>query len=313
MVHSQWHSYPLSPQGRIGSASARHPKAAFHNRTNRLVASQDSAHPLKGRFMPMVSIVTPVFNAARWLPETLSTVCSQTFTDWEQILVDDGSTDASRDLMEAAAAEDPRFRILQTRGREGPSAARNLALDAARGRFIAFLDADDLWHPEKLARSVEWMATHGYGFIYHDYRHMSHDGALVGPLITGPEVLDFRTLHTRRGHGGCLSIVLDREQVLGFHFPHRFRYTHEDFCGWLSIIQKGICGHRLPVDLGYYRLSANSRSANKRKSIMDTWKIYREFSKLSLLRAALWWTIYIWNSFWLYRHARPRLARMPAS
>jgi glycosyltransferase involved in cell wall biosynthesis len=266
------------------------------------------AHPLKGRFMPQVSIVTPVYNAARWLPETLATVRAQTFTDWEHILVDDGSTDASRDLMEAAAAVDPRIRVLQTAGRAGPSAARNLALDAARGRFIAFLDADDLWSLEKLARSVEWMTTHAYGFIYHDYRHMSRDGALVGSLISGPEVLDFRILHTRRGHGGCLSVVIDREQVPGFRFPDRFRYTHEDFCGWLSIIERGINGHRLPLDLGRYRLSANSRSANKRKSVMDTWRIYREFSKLPVLRAALWWTIYVWNSFWLYQRARPRRA-----
>jgi glycosyltransferase involved in cell wall biosynthesis len=258
--------------------------------------------------MPLVSIVTPVYNAARWLPETLDTVRAQTLTDWEHILVDDGSTDNSLEIIEAAAAEDPRFRVLQSAGREGPSAARNMALDAARGRFIAFLDADDLWHPEKLARAVDWMTTHNYGFIYHDYRHMSHDGCLVGSLITGPEVLDFRTLHTRRGHGGCLSIVLDRQRVHGFHFPFGFRYTHEDFCGWLSIIQRGINGYRLPYDLGRYRLSANSRSANKLKSVSDTWIIYREFSKLSRFRAAFWWTIYIWNSFWLYRHARPRIA-----
>lgn len=256
--------------------------------------------------MPLVSIITPVYNAARWLPETVAAVRAQTLTDWEQILVDDGSTDASRELIEAAAAEDPRFRLLRTSGREGPAIARNLALDAARGRFIAFLDADDLWHPEKLARSVEWMTTHGYGFIYHDYRHMSSDGALVGPLITGPEVLNFRTLHTRRGHGGCLSIVIDRERVPGFHFPSGYKQTHEDFIGWLSIIQQGENGHRLPVDLGRYRLSAHSRSANKRRAIADTWRIYRNFSKLPFMHAALWWTIYVWNSFWLYRYARPR-------
>jgi glycosyltransferase involved in cell wall biosynthesis len=266
-------------------------------------------YPLKGCFMPLVSIITPVYNAARWLPETFATVRAQTLTDWEQILVDDGSTDASRELIEAAAAEDPRFRSLGTSGREGPSAARNLGLNAARGRFVAFLDADDLWLPEKLARSVEWMTTHGYGFIYHDYRHMSHDSAHVGPLITGPEVLDFRTLHTRRGTGGCLSIVIDRELVPGFHFPNGYRYTHEDFIAWMSIIQGGENGHRLPVDLGRYRLSAHSRSSNKRRAIIDTWRIYREYSKLPLTRAALWWTLYIWHSFWLYRRACPRLRR----
>jgi glycosyltransferase involved in cell wall biosynthesis len=260
----------------------------------------------KGCSMPLVSIVTPVYNAAKWLPETLASVRAQTLTDWEQILVDDGSTDGSLAIIEAVAAEDPRFRGLRTSGRKGPAVARNMALDAARGRFIAFLDADDLWHPEKLARSVDWMTTHGYGFIYHDYRHMSHDGALVGPLITGPEVLDFRTLHTRRGHGGCLSIVIDRERVPGFRFPIEHRYINEDFIGWMSIIRQGENGHRLPADLGRYRLSAHSRSANKRRAVVDTWRIYREFSKLPLMHAALWWTIYIWNSFWLYRYARPR-------
>src|ERR1035437_7709292 len=206
--------------------------------------------------MPLVSIVTPVYNAARWLPETLDTVRAQTLTDWEQILVDDGSTDGSRELIEAAAAADPRFRSLRTSGREGPSAARNLALDAARGRFIAFLDADDLWLPEKLARSVDWMTTHGYGFIYHDYRHMSHDSALVGPLITGPEVLDFRTLHTRRGTGGCLSMVIDRERVPGFRFPEGHRNINEDFIAWLSIINREEMGRRLLRVLGVSRLSA---------------------------------------------------------
>jgi hypothetical protein len=150
------------------------------------------------------------------------------------------------------------------------------------------------------------MTTHGYGFIYHDYRHMSHDGARVGALITGPEVLDLRTLHTRRGTGGCLSIVIDRERIPGFHFPNNFRYINEDFCGWLSIIQQGQPGHRLPADLGRYRLSVHSRSSSKRRAVIDAWKIYREFSKLPPMRAVVWWTQYIWNSFWLYRRARPR-------
>jgi glycosyltransferase involved in cell wall biosynthesis len=256
--------------------------------------------------MPLVSIVTPVYNAARWLPETLAAVRAQTHTNWEHIVVDDGSTDGSVDLIEAAIAEDPRLRLLRTSGRQGPSVARNLALDAARGRFVAFLDADDLWLPEKLSRAVEWMTTHGYGFIYHDYRHMSQDGRHQGALITGPETLDLHTLHTRRGTGGCLSVVIDRDRVPAFRFPHHFRYIHEDFCGWLSIIQGGVNGHRLPADLGRYRLSANSRSANKLKGVIHTWRIYREFSRLSWMRAASWWTQYVWNSFWLYEHSRPR-------
>lgn len=255
--------------------------------------------------MPLVSIITPVYNAARWLPETLATVRAQTLSAWEHILVDDGSSDESAAIAQAAAAVDPRFQFLRMARNGGPSAARNLALEIARGRFIAFLDADDLWLPEKLACSVEWMSAHGYGFIYHDYRHISYDGARMGALITGPEELNLRTLHTRRGVG-CLSVVLDSMLIDGFRFPYAGRYLHEDYCAWLALIQRGYIGHRLPVDLGRYRLSAKSRSANKLTAATQTWRIYREASKLPLLRAALWWLQYAWHGFWLHHRARPR-------
>jgi glycosyltransferase involved in cell wall biosynthesis len=255
--------------------------------------------------MPLVSIITPVYNAARWLPETLATVQSQTFADWEHILVDDCSTDESSLIAQEAAAVDPRIRLIRSLNKQGPSAARNRALEAARGRYIAFLDADDIWHPEKLERSVEWLESNGYAFIYHDYRHLSNDGRLVGDLITGPQILNMRTLHTRRGTGGCLSMVLDRQQLPSFHFPRNFRYTHEDFCGWLSILQMGHVGHRLPFDLGRYRLTVNSRSSNKLTAIKNTWILYREYSKLSLVRAALWWTQYVCSCLLLYLRARP--------
>jgi teichuronic acid biosynthesis glycosyltransferase TuaG len=255
--------------------------------------------------MPLVSIITPFYNAARWLPETLAAVRAQTLTDWEQVLVDDGSTDESAAMVEAAICEDSRFRLLRKPIKCGPSAARSLAVAAARGRYIAFLDADDLWLPEKLARSVEWMTEHGYGFIYHDYRHISHDGSRVGGLVKGPEELNLHTLHTRRGTG-CLSVVIDRERIPEFRIPERCRYLHEDFCIWLSLIEQGHRGHRLPTDLGRYRVSEQSRSANKLIAAAQAWKIYREASKLPPMLAALWWMQYAWNGFWLHRAARPR-------
>lgn len=256
--------------------------------------------------MPQVSIITPVYNAADWLPETLAAVRAQTLTDWEHILVDDKSSDHSAAIVEAAAAEDPRFHLLRMTRNVGPSAARNLALDVARGRYIALLDADDLWLPEKLARSVEWMTAHNYGFIYHDYRHISRDGSRMGALISGPDELNLHTLHTRRGTGGCLSVVIDRKRIPNFHFPNPCKYLHEDFCAWLSLIQQGHTGHRLPMDLGRYRISEGSRSANKFEAATQSWKIYREASKLPPMLAANWWMQYAWNGFWLHRSARPQ-------
>jgi glycosyltransferase involved in cell wall biosynthesis len=254
--------------------------------------------------MPLVSIITPVYNAANSLPETLESVCAQTLTDWEQILVDDGSTDNSREIVEAAVAKDPRFRLLRTPRNGGPAEARNMALAAARGRYVAFLDADDLWMPEKLAHCVEWMTTKGYAFIYHDYRHMSHDGLHVGQVVHGPDTLTVKSQHTHRGTG-CLTIVLDSAQIPEIRFPPVAPYHAEDFCLWAKLIQQGYIGHRFPSDLARYRLSPRGRSANKLESAIKMWHLYREISKISFARAVYWWVQYVWNAFKLHLNARP--------
>lgn len=255
--------------------------------------------------MPLVSIITPGYNAARWLPETLASVQAQIFTDWEHIFVDDGSKDNSIALINAASLQDPRIRLLHTPKNSGPAVARNVGIDAANGRFIAFLDADDLWTPEKLACTIPWMLANGYDFIYHDYRHMSHDGTRTGRLVHGPDQLTLQTLHTHRGYGGCMSIVIDRQQIPHLRFPPVEPHHAEDFCLWSQLIRDGHVGHRLPVDLGRYRLSPKSRSSNKLGSALNAWYIYRNYSKLSRGRCALWWAQYVWSTFWLYRFSRP--------
>jgi glycosyltransferase involved in cell wall biosynthesis len=255
--------------------------------------------------MPLVSIITPVYNAARWLTETLDSVRSQTLTDWEHILVDDGSTDNSGSIVEAAVREDSRFHLLRTAHNEGPAKARNIGLESARGRFIAFLDADDLWLPEKLSRCVGYMTKRGFAFIYHDYRHISHDGSRTGKLVTGPNELNIRTLHTRRGTG-CLTVVIDRQMTHEFRFPPIAPYHAEDFCLWAMLIREGHIGHRFPADLARYRLSSCSRSANKLCSAVNVWHLYRDISQLSLPVAASWWVQYAWSGFWLHRRAVPR-------
>jgi teichuronic acid biosynthesis glycosyltransferase TuaG len=256
-------------------------------------------------FAPPVSIITPVYNAARWLPATHESVRAQTLSDWEHIFVDDGSTDESASIIRSAAAADPRIRLLNTPCQGGPAAARNLALENARGRYVAFLDADDLWLPEKLECCLDWMRAHDSSFVYHDYRHMSADGLRLGAVITGAEELNLRTLHTRRGHG-CLSMVFDRERVGDLRFPTGSRAKHEDFLAWLRIIEQGHTGHRVPRDLGRYRLYDASRNANKLHAVYDTWLVYRNESKLPLPRAISWWTLYVWNTFRMYRDARPQ-------
>ena len=192
---TDWQNQEASPKGRIVSVS-------FHHHAYKLAA---------GCQRP-------------WLP-----LRAQTFTDWEHILVDDGSTDGSLAIGDLAVAQDERFRSLPTSHKGCLAVLRNLALDVARGRYIAFIDADDLWLPEKLARSVDWMATHGHGFIYHDYRRFFRaDGGVVGSL---PARRDRDCVFSI--HAG-VSIVwvwsIDRELIPEFRFHEGlYPYHHEDF------------------------------------------------------------------------------------
>lgn len=256
--------------------------------------------------MPLVSIITPVYNAAQWLPETISSVQAQTLADWELILVDDCSTDESVAIAESMAAEDKRIKTLRMPHNSGPAAARQKALEFSNSRFITFLDADDLFLPDKLACSVKFMTEHNYGFIYHDFRYMSFDGSYVGTVVHGPEELNWHNLHTHRGVS-VFAVMIDRQKILNFHiYPGFFNYLHQDFIMWLRLIQDGNIGHRLPADLGRYRLLHNSLNVNKVTSAIHVWRIYRDISNLPFLCAAYWWVQYAWNSVWQRKYSYPK-------
>jgi teichuronic acid biosynthesis glycosyltransferase TuaG len=255
--------------------------------------------------LPLVSIITPLYCASKWLDDLFQTVDAQTLKSFELILVDDASPVEDYRIVEERVKSRTNTSLYRLAENAGPAKARNLGLDKAKGRFIAFLDADDLWQPQKLAEQTQFMLSNKTGFCFHDYRHMSPDGKLVGERICGPEILDFRTHHIRRGTGGCLSVMLDTTIVQGFRFPDIARHLPEDYLAWLEVIKCGHNGVRLAMDLGRYRVSANSRSGNKLAQAQSVWRIYRNVERLPLLTTALWWTQYSVNSVLMYRGARP--------
>jgi teichuronic acid biosynthesis glycosyltransferase TuaG len=260
--------------------------------------------------MPLVSVITPIYNAARWLPEAIASVQAQTLTDWEHILVDDGSEDDSVAIVERAMAGDARLRLLRMPRNGGPAAARNLALSNTQGRFIAFLDADDLWRPEKLHRCVEFMKVHRREFIYHDFCYFSSENRCLGPVVAGPKVLTFRNLHVYRGIHTC-AVVIDRKILPDFRFPVT-PYRHEDLIAWLSLVKQNKFGQRMPENLGFARLSEESRNAGKLGAAVQVWRIYRNVSGLSPMLTAYWWLLYVWNSWRLLRASRPSTATIAA-
>lgn len=230
---------------------------------------------------PAVSVVTPVWNAAATLAETVASVREQTFADWEMLLVDDGSTDGSRALAEALAAADPRIRLLVQEANTGAAAARNRAIRAARGRFIAFLDADDLWRPEKLARQVPVLAA-GHPLVFAAYRRIAADGRPLG--IVRPPARVSRSDLLKGNAIGCLTAVYDTAALGRVEMPQVAR--RQDYGLWLELLRRTPHAHGLPEVLADYRVRAGSLSADKRAAARATWALLREVEGLPRHRAA---------------------------
>ncbi len=255
---------------------------------------------------PEVTIITPMYNARPWLEGLLACTREQTFPHFEHIIIDDCSSDGSLEEAQRLAATDPRIKVLRAPKNGGPAAARNLGIAQSKGRFLAFLDADDLWLPNKLERQLAWMKQTGHAFTYHDYRHISHDGTKVGKLISGTDSMDLRALHVRRkGTCGCLSVMIDRQQIPNFKFPDIERALPEDFLAWLEVLKQGHIAYRLGEDLARYRLVPSSRSANKLGAAMAVWNLYYRVEGLPLPKAAWWWLQYAWNTKRLHRESSP--------
>ena len=237
-----------------------------------------------------VSIITPCHNGVKTIGEAIESVLGQFYANWEMIIVDDCSTDDSVSVVKAFA--DPRIRLLQNETNPGPGGTRNVGIRAASGRFLAFLDADDAWLPEKLAAQTSFMVEHDCAFSCHGYyvcdESMNVLSEYMPPArVTYADVLTNNTI-------GCLSAMIDTEKV-GKVFMPEGKYTREDMVTWLKVLKK--CGECLsvPMILAKYRTGAASVSSNKAKLLKYQYRMYRDDLGLSAPRS-LWLTLQsVWN------------------
>jgi teichuronic acid biosynthesis glycosyltransferase TuaG len=231
---------------------------------------------------PLVSVVTPAWNAAATLPATLASVAAQTFADWELLVADDGSTDATPALAAAWAARDPRIRLLPG-PHEGPAGARNRAIRAARGRFIAFLDADDRWRPEKLARQLAFMQAEASPLSFTAYRREDASGRDLG-TVHPPARVDYASL-LKGNVIGCLTAVYDTAHFGKVEMPPL--PLRQDYALWLALLRPGGEARGLDEVLADYRVGgAATLSGSKLRAARATWTVLRRES-LPLPRA-LW-------------------------
>ena len=155
---------------------------------------------------PRVTVVTALYNAASFIGPTIESVLAQSFTDWEMIVVDDCSTDDSARVVAGYAARDPRIVLLGLEQNSGAAVARNRAIEAARGRYIAFLDSDDCWHPDKLRKQLDFMQHNSYALTHTWYERQDETGLSLGAVVRPPAVLDYHAL-LKSNFIACLTVI----------------------------------------------------------------------------------------------------------
>lgn len=202
----------------------------------------------------LVSIIMPSYNTAKFIPETIQSVLAQTYTNWELIIVDDCSADDTDAVV--AGFPDPRIRYLKNERNSGAAVSRNYALREAKGRWIAFLDSDDLWEPEKLEKQVRFMEENGYAFSYTNYIEIDEQSQPLGVKVTGPKHINKAGMYAYCWPG-CLTVMYDAS-VVGLVQIADIK-KNNDYAMWLEVIEKADC-HLLDETLGKYRKRAGSIS-----------------------------------------------------
>ncbi len=231
---------------------------------------------------PVVSIVTPAYNAARHIRETIASVQAQTVADWELIVVDDCSRDETVSIVRGCADRDSRIRLIEQEKNGGPAAARQRALDAARARYIAFLDSDDVWLPRKLECQLAFMRDIDAALTFTSYRRISEDGSSTGRQIGVPHRIGYRGL-LKNTAIATSTVIVDRAKTGPFSMTRTY---YDDYALWLSILRRGHVAHGLRQDLMRYRVVSRSVSRNKGRSAYWVWRLYRDVENLGLLHAA---------------------------
>ncbi|MCD8511791.1 MAG: glycosyltransferase family 2 protein [Bacillus sp. (in: Bacteria)] len=238
----------------------------------------------------LVSIITPTFNSEKFIADTIESVLAQSYTNWEMIIVDDCSKDSTVEIIKEYVEQDERIRLIQLEENQGPAVARNTAINNANGRYLAFLDGDDQWLPEKLEKQLQFMDEKQIAFSFTEYATMTEGGTETGNTVKVPEKVNYKDL-LKQNVIGCLTVILDKELVGEVEMVNI--RSRQDYVLWLDVCKRGFPAYGLQEVLAKYRVVGNSLSSNKVKMAKQNWKVYREIEKLNLLKSSWYFMFYV--------------------
>ena len=241
----------------------------------------------------LISIITPYYNSSKFIEECVNSVLPQSYSNWELLIVDDCSNDNSKELLLNLEKKDERIKITFLDNNIGAANARNIAIQNATGKYIAFLDSDDLWESQKLDKQISFMVQNDIAFSYTSYQSISEDRSDIIDVINAPDKMTYHD-YLKNTIIGCLTVVIDREKIGDFEMPN-ISSSH-DMALWLLIMKRGFDAYGLNENLAKYRIVSTSNTANKWRAAKDVWKVYRQFEKLSFLYSVWCFLNYAFNA-----------------
>lgn len=242
----------------------------------------------------LVSIITPVYKCEKFINDTIECVINQTYKNWEMILVNDCTPDNSMEIITKYLKKDKRIKCIELKENSGAAIARNTALENSNGRFIAYLDADDLWKRDKLEKQIKYMEENNYAFTCTDYEKIDENGKSL-KTVKIPEKVNYN-LFLRNTIIQTVGVLVDTK-ITGkelLKMPDIRR--RQDAATWCQLLKNGYDCYEVPEVLSYYRVVSNSLSSNKFKAIKMNWYWYRKIEKLSFFKTCYCFIGYAFNA-----------------
>lgn len=237
-----------------------------------------------------VSIITPMYNGEKYVSKTIESVLAQTYENWEMLIVNDGSKDNSPSIVENYSKKDKRI-ILINQDNAGSAAARNNALRNASGRYICFLDSDDLWDNNLLSSQVEFIVDKSAALVFASYRRIDeNDNECLKPFIV-PDMTDYYR-YLKYCSLSCLTTMYDRDKVGIRFFKEELRSLRDDLAYWLDILRDGTIAYGNKNVLASYRVFNSSTTANKWKVLKPHFNVYCNIEKLGIIKS--WYYMFFW-------------------
>lgn len=247
----------------------------------------------------LVSIITPTFNSANFIAETITSVQNQTYSNWEMIIVDDGSTDATENIIQNILLKDDRIQFYKLGRNAGPAVARNTAIEKAIGQYITFIDADDIWFPTFIENSVKTIKEQNVSFVFSSYRRANealefiYSDFIVPQKVTYTDILKSNSI-------SCLTAFVDIKTLGKKQMP--LIRKRQDMGLWLQYLKIIPFAYGIQEPQAIYRIRENSLSRKKSDLIKYQWQFYREVEQLNLLQSTYYMLHWMYRGFMKYRY-----------